>query len=126
MTSCPPILVLTDDALLVTFLRQEYCGSVLSMASPDERLSTTEAILILVDRDLALLEEVQRTHVAAHKVFIQSADMPYDAGISENIYAVLRHPLPPHSTGLLLKRLALVVPIPQGAADELESDAPLE
>ena len=128
MTSCPPILVLTADALLVTFLRQEYCGSVLSMSSPDESLSTTEAVLILVDRDLALMEEIQRTHAAAHKVFIQSADMPYDTGVSENMYAVLRHPLPPHSTGLLLKRLALAVPIPQSAEDEegLESDAPLE
>jgi len=98
------------------------------MSSPDESLSTTEALLILVDRDLALMEEIQRTHAAAHKVFIQSADMPYDTGVSENMYAVLRHPLPPHSTGLLLKRLALAVPIPQSAEDEegLESDAPLE
>lgn len=130
MTSCPPILVLTTDAPLVTFLRQEYCGSVLSLSSADEGLTTSDAALILVDRDMVLLEQVQRTYPTVQTIFIQGAEMPHDAGLNDAVYAILRHPLPQHSTGLLLKRLALAAaaqtPEPVASMEERRVSPPAQ
>jgi len=96
------------------------------MISAGEGLPATDAALILIDQNLSLLHDVQRTHPAARVVFIQGAHMPYDVGVGEDVYAVLRHPLAPRSTGHLLQRLAMAIDSAEPPVSEIESDTPLE
>lgn len=126
MTSCPPILVLTRNTDLVTFLRQDYCGSILALASIENSLPVTDVALILVDQDLDVLHEIEHTYIAARVVFLQGEEMPYEAGLNDHVYAVLRHPLPPQSTGHLLKRLALLAQQSPRFHDDSDEDTSLE